>query len=148
VVDGEGGAVVEQYLLAPAIAGSAVAESLDGRRDVDGRRVVPDDLEVRRGLSHQRVVEPDQVLAHQPPGQVVGGQDGVTPGADAALVTHPAVAAVHRPLVQAHAVPVGGGVEGELTAGVVEDQEVGLLGGVNPASELRGVDHVQPHRRL
>ena len=30
--------------------------------------------------------------------------------------------------------PVGGDVEGELPAGVVEHQEVRLLGGVNPAS--------------
>ena len=142
VVDGEGGAVVEQHRLAP----------LEGLRNVDGSCVVPDDLEVGRGVGHQRVVEPDQVLAHQPPGQVVGGQDGVTPGADTALVTHPAVAADHRPRVQAHGVggegvPVGGDVEGELTAGVVEHQEVGLLGGVNPASELSGLDQVQPHRR-
>ena len=142
MVDGEGGAVVEQHRLAP----------LEGLRNVDGRCVVPDDLEVGRGVGHQRVVEPDQVLAHQPPGQVVGGQDGVTPGADTALVTHPAVAADHRPPVQAHGVggegvPVGGDVEGELTAGVVEHQEVGLLGGVNPASELSGLDQVQPHRR-
>ena len=90
MVDGQGGAVVEQHRLA----------ALQGRRDVDGRRVVPDDLEVGRGVVHQRVVEPDQVLAHQPPGQVVGGPDGVNPGADAALVTQPAVAADHRPLVR------------------------------------------------
>ena len=37
---------------------------------------------------------------------------------------------------------VGGDVEGELTAGVVEHQEVRLLGGVNPASELSGLDQV------
>ena len=94
MVDSEGGAVVEQHRLAP----------VEGRRNVDCRRVVPDDLEVGRRVGHQRVVEPGQVLAHQPPGQVVGGQDGVTPGADAALVTHPAVAADHRPRVQAHGV--------------------------------------------
>ena len=142
VVDGEGGAVVEQHRLAP----------LKRRLDVDGRRAVPDDLEVGRGVGHQRVVEPDQVLAHQPPGQVIGGQDGVTPGADTALVTHPAVAADHRPWMQAHGVggegvPVGGDVQGELSAGVVEHQEVRLLGGVDPASELSGLDQVQPHRR-
>ena len=141
VVHCEGGAVVKQHRLAPR----------QRRRDVDGRRVVPHYLEVGRGVGHQRVVEPDQVLAHQPPGQVVGGQDGVTPGADAALVTHPAVAADHRPRVQAHGVggegvPVGGDVEGELTAGVVEQEEVGLLGRVNPASELSGLDHMEAHR--
>ena len=113
---------------------------------------MPDDLQVRRGVVHQRVVKPDQVLAHQPPGQVVGGQNGVTPDADPALVTHPVVAAGHRPQVQAHGVrgegvAVGGGVQGELTAGVVEHQEVGLFGGVNPASELGGLDQMHSHRR-
>ena len=135
VVDGEGRAVVEQHRLA----------ALEGLRNVDGSCVVPDDLEVGRGVGDQRVIEPGQVLAHQPPWQVVGGQDGVARGADAAFVTHPAVAADYRPRVQAHGVggegvPVGGDVEGKLTAGVVEHQEVGLFGGVNPASQLSGLD--------
>ena len=142
MVDGEGGPVVEQQRLAPR----------QRRRDVDGRSVVPDDLEVRRRVVHQRFVEPGEVFTHQSPGQVVGGPNSLTPGTDAALVTHPAVAADHCPLVQAYGVGrgvvlVGGGVEGELTAGVVEHQEVGLLGGVNPASELSGLDDVHPHRR-
>ena len=135
MVDGEGGAVVEQHRLAP----------LKGRRDVDSRRVVPDDLEVGRGVGHQRAVEPDEVLAHQPPGQVVGGQDGVTAGADAALVTHPAVAASPPPTACRPTAYGGGrlrrgGVERELTAGVVEHEEIRLLGGVDPASELSGLD--------
>ena len=75
MVDNEGGAVVEQHRLAPR----------QRRRNVDGCCVVPDDLEVGRGVGQQGVVKPGQVLAHQPPGQVIGGQDGVTSGADAAL---------------------------------------------------------------
>ena len=80
------------------LSSSTASRPCERRRDVDGRRVVADDLEVRRGVGHQGVVEPDQVLAHQPAGQVVGGQDRVAPGADPALVTHPAVAAADRPL--------------------------------------------------
>ena len=40
-------------------------------------------------------------------------------------------------------VAFGGGIQRELPAGIVEDQIVGLLRGVNPASELAGLNHVE-----
>ena len=142
MVDAEGRAVVEQHRLATP----------DLRRDVDGAGEVADDLQVRGGVGHQGVVEPDQVLAHQPAGQVVGGPDRLALGADPALVAHPAVATDDRPFVQPDGVGgvvvlVGGGVEGQLSTGVVEDQVVGLLHGVDAATELARLDHVQADRR-
>ena len=139
MVDGEARAVVEHHRLATADLG----------RDVDGGGVVADDLEVRGGVGHQGVVEPGQVLAHETAGKVVGGPDRLALGADPALVPHPAEAPHDRPFVEADGVgrvlfAVRGRVEGQLPAGVVEDQVVGLAGRVDAAAQLAGLDQVHP----
>ncbi len=139
MLDADRRAVVEQDRLAASDLG----------RDVGGGREVAHDLQVRGGIGEECLVEPRQVLAHQSPGQEVGGEDRLARGTDPALVADPAVPLLDGPLVQSHGVrrvlvAVGRRVERQLTTGVVEHEVVGLLHGVDPATELAGLDDVQP----
>ena len=108
-----------------------------------------DDLQVLGGVGQQRVVEPDQVLAHQPAREVVGGSDRLPLCAYPAFVPDPSEAPHHRPFVEPYRIgrvllAVGGRIEGKLPARVVEHEVVGLAGGVHPAAELARLDEVHP----
>ena len=131
-------AVVERYRL----------PSADLRDDVGGGGVVADDLHVRRDGREQRLVEPHQVLAHEPPRQIVGRRVSVcrrdrsgTRSRPSDSPGRPPTRGVHR--IGRVLVAVGGGVQRKLPAWVVEDQVVRLLLGVDAATELAGFDHVQ-----
>src|ERR1035437_5037840 len=119
--------------------------------DVYGRASVMDDLDVSRRVPDQFAIEPLQVLAHDPPrNEVVLGY--LRPASiDAAGVPFPSIAPADQPLVEAHPVAVIGGVvtpgiQGNLAAGGVHDQIVGLIDRVDPGPGSRGLDHVDPDR--
>ena len=139
VVDLDGPAVIEHDPL--AIPGL--------RDDVRGRGSVPDDLDERRELGEQGLVEPRQVLTHEPSRQVVTSRDRDSANADNALPVDPRVAALPHPLEQAQAVPrrdsvVGRRIQGQLTTGVVEHQVVRLVRVVRNAAEPARLDGVDP----
>ena len=131
MVDAQGPTVVEDDRL-----------PLARRVDVDGRGVVTDHLQIGRCMGHESLVEPDQVLTHEPPGQIVGGEDRSL-RVDPAFVTAPPVALSGRPIRRARRRrevlgPIGRGIERQLPAGIVEDQVVGLAHGVDAATEWPG----------
>ncbi len=142
MVDRDLGAVVEQYGLAAPKC----------RRDVGDGGEVTHDLKIRRGVSDQGLVEPRQVLAHEPARKIVSRQNRLAARADLVLVADATISLLERPLVEAHGVGgvfilVGGCVQGELPARIVQDQIVGLCGGVDPAAELARFDDVHANRR-
>ena len=104
---------------------------------VDGGAGVVHDLGIGRCVLDQLPVEPLQVLAHGLPRHEVVLGDLGAPTAHPASVPVPAVAAADEPLVEAHPVAVSGGVvfpgiKGDLAAGCVHDQVVGLIDRVDP----------------
>ena len=137
VVDCDGPAVIEHDPLAiPRF-----------RDDVRGRGPVPDDFNVWRELGEQGLVEPRQVLTHEPSRQVVTSGDRDAADADKALPVDPRVAALSRPLEQAQAVRrrdgvVGPRIKGQLTTGVIEHQVVRLLRVVRNTTEAARLDGV------
>ena len=135
VVDDELLAVLEGHPLAPVIGGGEV---------YGGRRVVLDG-EVGRGFGAQDLVEPLQVLPHDPPGEEVVRADRRAHGRDPALHPLPAVALVLHPLVEPPpelgvVQGLGEGVHGMLPAGSVEDQVVGLVERVHAPAGAPGLD--------
>ena len=121
------------------------------RGDVDGGGVVPLHLHVGGGVGHQGLVEPHQVLPHQPTGQVVGGLDRPALGADATLVPDPPVATLDRPLEEPECIgqlfwSLRRGIQRQLPAGVIEDEIVRLTLGIDPSTEGAGLDHMHSDR--
>ena len=142
VVHPQGPPVVQHHRLAAAA----------GRHDVDGAGVVPHHFEIGGGVGQQRLVEPGQVLAHQPAGQVVGRLDGGSGPTDGAEMTRPGVPLLDRPLVEPQPIgrdgaPLGGCVQRELAAGIVEHQVVGLALGVDATAQPAGLDHMDADAR-
>ena len=114
---------------------------------IDRRRRVVDDMDARWGAGDKRPVEPLEVLAHQAAGKEVVGLDRLPHPVDHATVAHPAVASLDGPLVQSNSVVrlVGLGLErvqGELPAGVVEEEVVGLGYVVDAGARGSRLDHV------
>ena len=121
------------------------------RLDVDCFDTVVDDLHLGRRRLDEGGVEPLQVLAHDPSREVVVGRDLAPGRVDPAGVAHPAVADRGHPLVEADRVRrrrpvVLPRVQRDLTAGRVEDQEVGLVDGIDPRAGRIGLDDVHAHR--
>ena len=137
MVDDDRSAVGQSYLFAPIAPGD----------DVDGRRLVMDDVDVWRRAGDEAPVEPLEVLAHQAPRQEVVGLDRLARGIDLAAIPNPAVAPCDRPVVEtdpvARLVVLGlERIQRELAAGVVEQQVVGLGHVVDARAGRSGLDHV------
>ncbi len=113
------------------------------RHDVDGRGAVVDDVQGRRRGGDERLVEPLEVLGHDPARQEVVRGD-LPPVTDAAGIPVPAVSEVMRPFVETEAVAGPGmvplvriGVHRQLPARVVHEQVVGLGDSVHPGTRRR-----------
>ena len=133
----DGSAVAQAHLFAAVAPGD----------QVDRGRGVMDDVNAGWRLGEKRTVEPLEVLAHQAAGQEMMGLNRLTRRVDRAPVADPAVALCNGPVVQATCVArlLGLGferVQGELPAGVVEEEVVGLLDVVNARAGGSGLDHV------
>ena len=100
--------------------------------EIDRRRGVVNNVDPRRRAGHQRPVEPLEVLAHQAPRKEVVALDRLTRRVDHAPVVDPVIAASDRPLVQTNCVRRLvlldlERIQGQLAAGIVEQQVVGLF---------------------
>ena len=105
------------------------------------------DVHARRRASQKRAIEPLEVLAHQPARQEVVGLDRLARRIDHAPIADPAVARRDGPVIEAD--PVTGlvtlrleRVQGQLPAGVVQKEVVGLRDVVNARARRSRLDHV------
>ncbi len=119
------------------------------RDDVDRLDTVVDDLDLGGGGAYERLVEPLQVLAHQPTREVVVRRDLAPGRADHAVVADPAVTGGADPLVEPDG--IGGRrsrvlprIQGDLAARRVEDEVVGLVDGVHTRAGGARLDDVDP----
>ena len=114
---------------------------------VDRGGGVMDDVDAWWRAGEKRPVEPLEVLAHQTAGQEVVRLDRLTRRVDRAPVAHPPVASPDGPVEQSNPVArlVRLGferVQGELPAGVVEEEVVRLGYVIDAGAGSSRLDHV------
>ena len=108
------------------------------------------DVHARWRAGQQGSIEPLEVLAHQSARQEMVGLDRLARWIDHALVADPPIAPRHGPVVQPDA--IAGliilrleRVQGELPAGIVEQEIVGLRYVVYARAWRSRLDHVDGH---